>query len=139
MNLDKIFDLLHCDIDVLSGISNCDNSIDDYEEILAAFVCNSAFHVLNDTIHNKDFMNSKRIARLLYSCAKKLGMNYLADLLHDLLGCIQSQKWEFSGHIIEKIFSHIMFIRETIKLYDDSLVLTTKNPLEFLSNGYRIY
>lgn len=125
MNLDKIFDLLHCDIDVLTGIQNCDNNVDDYEEILSSFITNSAFHVLYDTIENHDFMNATRIARLLLSCSTKLGMLYLSDLLHDLLGSLHTEKWDFSLNIMEKILSHIMTIKETLKVYDLNYVFET--------------
>lgn len=123
MNLDKIFDLLHCDIDVLEGLNNCNHNVQEYEEILSHFVANSAFDVLEYTIYHEEFLNSKRIARLLLSCAKKLGMTYLSDLLHDLLGCIQSKKWDVAQDIIEEVLSHISIVRATLKQYESYLMI----------------
>lgn len=125
MNLDKIYDLLHCDIDVLVGWDNCNKNIQEYEDILSHFVSNSAFEVLEYTIHHEDFLNAKRIARLLLCCAKKLGMTYLSDLLHDLLGCIQSRKWNVAAGIMEDIRGHILLVRNTISRHNPVTIISS--------------
>ena len=122
MNLDKIFDLLHCDIDVLVGLKGCNNNLQDYEELLSHFIDNSAFDVLDTAINGHDFLNAKRIARLLIGCADKLGMLYISDLLHDLLGSIQSLKWTQASKTMQEIKNSLDAIKATLQDYETPCV-----------------
>lgn len=118
MNLDIIFDLLHCDIDVIYGLQNCDNEMHVYEHHLLHFVENSGFRYLEDMINKRDTLQAKNVARLLCACARKLGATYCFDLLHDMLGCLQNEKWEQIDFLLVEVKEHLDAIRATLQIYN---------------------
>lgn len=118
MNLDIIFDLLHCDIDVTFGLLACDNNMKEYELHLLHFVNNSGFHYLDEMIAKRDAAQAKNVARLLCACAKKLGATYCFDLLHDMLGCLQCYKWGQIEILNDAIKEQLDAIRATLQLYN---------------------